>query len=417
MTKKLVGIGLAVMTTLLALVVLWQFRNVVIYVLISLTLAAALRPLVNRLVGGSLVVRVAWILLYVVALGGFSFLLFKTGKTALDEIQQLAQTVSVQDAWQLPKWPVGSSFQQALVARLPLPSQLFQAFTGEQGQLVLPTLLGFTQGIAGFVSAFIIILFLSIYWTINQVHFERLWLSLLPSDQRKRARGIWRTIEPDLGAYIRSEIVHSLLAGLLLGLGYWALGSPYPMLLATAGALACLIPVIGVVLAVIPPLLVGLLTGVQLSIFTVFYTLIVLIALGVWVKPRLFNRKWDNPILTIIILFALASAFGLPGIIIAPPISAICQILWNLLVSHRLASGAAAQISDLKERQERLRDAINGMDEPPLPLVTSSMERLNHLIEEAEPILQDGLPVEPSEPFQPPQPVIAQGESPVSSKP
>ena len=48
MTKRLIVIGTAVMTTLLALVLLWQFRVVVIYVIISLTLAAALRPLVKR---------------------------------------------------------------------------------------------------------------------------------------------------------------------------------------------------------------------------------------------------------------------------------------------------------------------------------------------------------------------------------
>jgi len=57
MTKQLVGFGTAVMTTLLALVVLWQFRIAVVYVLISLTLAATLRPLVNRLVGRGFVVR------------------------------------------------------------------------------------------------------------------------------------------------------------------------------------------------------------------------------------------------------------------------------------------------------------------------------------------------------------------------
>ena len=132
-------------------------------------------------------------------LGGFGFLLFLTGKTAIDEIQQLAQTVSVQDKWILPVWLEGSSFQQTLVAQLPPPSKLFEAFTGNQGQLVLPALLGFTQGIGGVVSGLLIILFLSIYWSINQIHFERLWLSLLPSGQRKQARGIWRTIEPDLG--------------------------------------------------------------------------------------------------------------------------------------------------------------------------------------------------------------------------
>ena len=269
MIKQLVRFGAAVMTTLLALVVLWQFRTVVVYVLISLTLAAALRPLVSRLVRRGFVVRVAWILLYLVVLGSFGFLLFLTGEAAINEIQQLAHTVSVQDEWTLPVWLEGSSFQQALVLRLPPPSKLFEAVTGDQGQLVLPAILGFTQGIGGVVSGAIVILFLSLYWSINQIHFERLWLSLLPSGQRKQARDIWRTVESDIGAYVRSQVVQSLLAGLLLGLGYWLLGSPYPALLALTGALACLIPMVGIVLAVFPVLLVGLLTGVQLSLFTV----------------------------------------------------------------------------------------------------------------------------------------------------
>jgi predicted PurR-regulated permease PerM len=410
------------MTTLLALVVLWQFRIVVVYVLISLTLAAALRPLGNRLVGRGFVVRAAWILLYLVVLSSFGFLLFLTGENAINEIQRLAHSVSVQDAWRLPIWLEGSSFQQALSVRLPPPSILFEAVTGDQGQLVLPAILGFTQGIGGVVSGVLVILFLSIYWSINQIHFERLWLSLLPSGQRKEARGIWRTVEPDIGAYIRGEVIQSILAGLLLGLGYWLLGSPYPALLALAGALACLIPVVGVALAVIPVLLVGLLTSVQLGLFTALYALAVLIALGVWVKPRLFNRRWDNPILTVVLLIAMADAFGLLGIIVAPPLSVICQILWSRLVSRRAVSGAAVQVSDLKERQELVWEAIRAMDEPPLALVTSSMERLTQLIEKAEPILQAGLPAadlqaEPFGPFHSPQPVTAEGRLPVPQNP
>jgi hypothetical protein len=134
--------------------------------------------------------------------------------------------------------------------------------------------------------------------------------------------------------------------------------------------------------------LVGLLTSVQLSLITVLYTLVALLALGIWVRPRLFDRRWDNPILTIVLLIALQNAFGLLGILIAPPLSAAFQILWKLLVSHRQASGAAAQVSDLKERQERLWAIIGAMDEPPPALVASSMERLAELIEKAEPVLQ-----------------------------
>ena len=269
MTKQLVVFGTAVMTTLLALMVVWQFRIVVLYVLVSLALAATVRPLLTGWSRRKLMRRLGLILFYLIGLGTFGFLVFLAGRFAIGDIQHISQTLSVQGTWRLPVWLEGSSFQQLLVAWLPTPDKLFVAITGEQGQLVLPALLGFTQGIGGVVSAVLVILFLSIYWSINQIHFERLWLSLLPSGQRKQARGIWRTVEPEIGVYIRSEIIQSLLAALLLGFGYWLLGSPYPTLLALVGALAWLIPVVGAPLAIILPLIIGLLTSVQLSLFTV----------------------------------------------------------------------------------------------------------------------------------------------------
>jgi len=398
MTKQLAIYGTAVMTTLLTLLILWQFRIAVIYVLISLTLAAAIRPLVQRLVGRVFVIRIAWILLYILVLASFTFLLFLTGKAIVSEIQSISQNASVRDAWLVPSWLEGTTFQKTIFAQIPSPSKLFNAVTGEQGQLVLPTMLGFFQGIGGILSAFFVILFLSIYWSVNQVHFERLWLSLLPSGQRRQARGVWRTIEPDIGAYIRSELIQSILAGMLFGLGSWLIGSPYPALLALVGALACLIPVIGEALALIIVILAGLMTSVQISLFTGLFALLVLVAMRIWIKPRLFNRGWDNPILTVILLIAMADAFGLAGVIVAPPLSVICQILWSRLVSHRLDTTDAAQLSDIKEQQVQLTELIAAMDEPPPPLVTSSMERLNHLIKKAEPILQMVTLAETSDP-------------------
>ena len=211
-------------------------------------------------------------------------------------------------------------------------------------------------------------------------------------------RGIWRTIEPETGAYIRSQLVHSVLAGLLFGFGYWLIGSPYPAFLALVGALACLIPLVGAVLALISILVVSLMTSVQLSLFMILYTLVILIALRIWVKPRLFNPRWDNPVLTLVLLMGLADAFGLLGLIVAPPLSAVCQIVWDRVVSHREVPGAATQISDLKERQIRLWDTLNSMEKPPPPLVISSMERLTGLREKAEPILQAAQMFEPTEP-------------------
>ena len=391
MTKKLVTIGTAVMSTLLGLLIIWQFRNVLVYVLVSLTLAAAMRPLIKRLTGRKIYVIIVWVLIYIIALFGFGFFLFLTGKTAIGELEQLAKSLSVQNEWVLPAWLNGSSIQLALVSWLPPPSMLFETLTGSEGQFVLPAVFGISQGFGGVISGVIFILLLSIYWSISQITFERLWLSLLPSDQRKRARSIWRHVELDIGKYIHAQIIQSLLAGILFFIGYWLLGSPYPAFLSLAGAVVCLIPVIGVVFAVLIPLIVGLLTSVPVSVFTVLYTLIIVISIAVWVKPRLFKRGWSNPILTVILLITFADAFGLVGIIVAPLISVIILILWNNLVSHRLAGGASEKISDLKDRRDALWGIIQTLDEESLPLVNSSMERLTDLIEKSEPILQAAL--------------------------
>jgi predicted PurR-regulated permease PerM len=399
MNKQLVKFGAAVMTTLLGLLILWQFRNVVAYVLISLMLAAAMRPLATHLVGKRLPVRLAWIFLYLVILGGLGFLLFLSIENAINEIQLLLKTLSVRDKWVLPVWLHGSSFQQTLISRLPAPSKLVEAITGDQGQLVLPALLGFSQGFSSVVSGILIILFLSIYWSINQVLFERLWLSLLPTDLRKKARGAWRVIESDVGVYLRSEVIQSLVAGVILGFGVWMLGSPYPALLALAGTIACLVPVVGIVLIVILVLLVGLITSVPLGLITALFALILFISVDLIVKNRVFKLRWDNSILTVVLLIALADVFGVVGLLLAPPLSVVCQILWSRLVIRHSVSGAATNISDLKERQARLWDNIKAMDESPLPLVTSSMERLASLIAKAEPILLAAQPVNTPEPL------------------
>ena len=394
MTKRVAVFAAAVMTTLLALMVLWQFRVVVVYVLISLALAATVRPLVQGWSERGWLARLALILLYLVGLGAMGFSIFLVGRFVIRDVQELARMLSAQGAWILPSWLEGTSFQQVLGTWLPTPDKLFEALTGAQGQLVLPAVLGLTQDIGGFASGAVAIVFLSLYWSISQIHFERLWLSLLPSEWRKHARGVWRTIEPELGAYIRSEMLQSLLAGLLLGLGYWLLGSPYPTLLALIGGLAWLIPVVGAAVAMILVLTLGLLTSVQLSLITALYTVVVLITMQLWLEPRLFRHKARNPILTLVILLAMAEAFGLPGILVAPPLSMVCQILWDLLVTNRLASGAAAQISDLKARQAHLLAAIREMEELPPPVVVSSMERLTDLLDRAEPILTLALPSE-----------------------
>jgi len=384
MTKRVLVIALGIMTTLLGLVIFWQFRVVLIYVLLSLVIAATFRPVSKSESRQSWKTRLLVVLQYLAAFVVAGLLLFIVGRFLIHDFQQLAENLSGQSAWALPRWVEGGPLAQWL----PTPENLFLGITS-QPSMALSAVLGFTESIGSVLSGLVIALFLSVYWSINQNHFERLWLSLLPAEKRKHARNVWRTIEAELGAYSRSEFIQSALAVLALGIGYWLLGSPYPTLLAVTGAIAWLIPVVGGVLALIFPLVIGLLSSPQLAIMSVLYTLLVLVILQVSVEPRLFKIKQDNPLLTFVILLAMADAFGLLGIIVAPPVSVIVQSLWRLLIHENVAPEIVVHISDLRERLAQLQDSIEQMEGPPSPLVISSMERLTDLLEKAEPILEN----------------------------
>lgn len=390
MIKNVVRVGLAVLTTIMAIVIFWQFRTAVVYVLISLILAASIRPLFTRLIGKRIIIRILWIFIYLIVFFGLGTLLKFAVQTAVTELQMIADGVSAQDKWTLLLWSDNKGLQ-SLFQRLPSPSVLFEAVVGNEGELLVSALFGVVQGVGGIIAAIAIILVLSVYWSISQIHFERLWLSILPTDQRKRVRSIWQTIERAIGAYVRGQVLHSILVGIALWLGYWLIGSSSPALLALVGTVGSLIPVVGLFLVVFTTLMVGLLTSVQISLFTVLYTIVILTALGIWVKPRLVNRFWDNPILTLVLLIALADSIGMVGFIIAPPLSVVIQILWNQLIKHPMKTDPASVLSDLKERMVHLRATVNEMEEPRLPLITSSIERITELLDEAEPVLKEGI--------------------------
>jgi predicted PurR-regulated permease PerM len=390
MTKRVFIIALGIMTTLLGLVALWQFRVVFIYVLLSLVIAATFRPISSGESRHSIRTRILLVLQYVVAVVVIGLLVFIVGRFLINDFRQLAQSLSTESMWVLPGWLQGGP----LANWLPTPENLFLGVTS-QPSVALSAILGFTESIGNVLSGLVIAFFLSVYWSINQNHFERLWLSLLPAEQRKHARNIWRTVEADLGAYSRSEIIQSVLAVIALGVGYWLLGSPYPTLLAVTGAIAWLVPVVGGVLALVLPFVIGMLNGPLLALLSVLYTLVVLVILQVSVEPRLFKIKQDNPLLTFVVLLAMADAFGLLGIIVAPPISVILQSLWRLLINENVSPETVLHVSDLKERQALLQAKIDQMEGEPPPLVISSMERLTSLLEKAEPILETLPPPEP----------------------
>jgi len=290
------------------------------------------------------------------------------------------------------RWPVsGTQFERSLAERLPPSEDLYASLSGEKAVQMAQAVLGITTNALGFGGSLAMIFILSIYWSADNIHFERLLLSLLPVEQRARARSVWRGIEKGVGAYIRSELIQSFLAGILLWLGFWLMGLDFPVLLALLGALAWLIPWYGALLAVIPAMLAGLGGGLGLGILAAAYTMAVLMVQEWVIEPRIFRRHSYSSLVLVLVILVLTDAFGLVGLILAPLASAAVQIAFKYLVhppitaiASRAEGPEASQgIRALEARLAQVRTDMEGCTEPLPPEVGNLALRLEGLIADA----------------------------------
>jgi putative permease len=393
--KQLAIYAATVIATLAGLFVLWEFRSVLGVFLLSLVAAATVRPIIARLTTRGVPLAAAMLLTYLLGLGLVVALLYLVGNSLMTEIERVANEVAVTYESTRLRWMDGSDLEQALHARLPTPEELYSSLTGEQGGLVVRGLFGVTRSFLSILGSLLLVLVLSIYWSADQNHFERLWLSLLPAEQRVRARDIWRAVELGVGAYMRSELIQGSIGVLLLGFGYYALQLPYPILLALIGSLIWLIPIVGVFFALIPVTLVALPLGMGTTALAAAFTLVVLLLLELAIDPRFFNRRRYSSLLIVLTMLPMAEVFGIVGLIFAPPIAAAIQIFFTTLYSARtvqLAAEPLTQWDELEQRLAHLRATPPPSGEPAPPEIESMMNRLESLLKRAKPVLPARLP-------------------------
>ena len=376
-----------VVTVAATLAILWQVRVVILLFVLSLFAAAFVRPLVRRLTERGLPRVAALLLVYlggiILALVGFYLL----SNGIARELEVLGTRLTVGYQYVRDVWPERGAFQQVVAARLPPLDVLYEAITAQQGQVLAEALLDVGADLVAVISGLIVVLVLSIYWSADREHFERLWLSLLRPEHRTRAREIWRATETGVGVYLRTELVQLVSALILLGSGYVVMDVPYPTLLALIGGLAWLIPVVGFVLTIIPAFLGGLAVSQAVAFLAVLYTVGVLLTLELIVEPRLFGqRHLYSPLLLVVLLIPLAESYGLLGFLAAPPLAVTLQsLLINLTRRRRTKIEAVYPSARIAELQEQFAAVeLQSADlQASAPEVASMMERLGGLLDEA----------------------------------
>lgn len=388
-------IAAVVLATLVGLIVLWQLWWAVLLFLLSLALSAALRPSYEQLVELGWPKALAMLGTYVLILVTFVFLVGLSIARVTDEFQRAPADFRELNDHLVATWSHGTWLQQSIVRTLPPPEQFFTTLVGRHGAEILQSVVGTAFTVLGSLGDFLVVVVLSIYWTLDRQHFERLWLSLVPIRQRTAGREIGRAVESEAGAYIRSELVQSLLAGMVLWLIYQALGLHYAATLAVLAALARLIPWVGALLSLAGLAILtapALVLGEPLVLLRVGIALVLTIgvfaALELVVEPRLFDRRRYNMFFIALGILAITDLLGILGLLLGPMLAVAIEVFLEQSLRLRSTAAATQPVVSLEEQLARLRATIDSTPDAP-PELASIVERLSALVAEARPVVAE----------------------------
>jgi len=218
-----------------------------------------------------------------------------------------------------------------LIARA---GDLLNTLTERVSGLGFERLKGALFGVFNLILAPILVFFMLLYRD-----FFKTWLvRLMPLSERDFLVKLGDKINRSLEKFILAMLLDCLLVGLLCAVALWLLDVQFPLLNGLLAGAASIVPVLGGIVAVIPPAFLGYARSGDLTIIPkvcASYFLIYVIIEGNLIKPIIMRKTLKlNPLAVIFSLMAMGELLGFWGIVLAVPLAAVVKLCANEV--HRL---------------------------------------------------------------------------------
>jgi len=177
--------------------------------------------------------------------------------------------------------------------------------------------------------------FLVYFMLTWQHHVRSATVMLFPLENRHNAY----TTLGLISKMIRSFMVGNLLIGLFVGVAstliFWILHLPFFYFIGFISGYLSLVPYMGVLLAMLPPLFVGIANINSADVFTIMGTVLILhlLAMNVLYPKVMGNRLQLNPLALTMSLLIWAWLWGAVGLLLAIPITAAMKIIFDNVAS------------------------------------------------------------------------------------
>jgi len=301
-----------------------QIKEVIILLFVSLMVALALDPLVQKLAQRrfprSLSVILIMILL-VAVIGGLVTLLITpiVSQTQLfiEQFPRLIETVVKNGAIDSVVKNIGQTLGQQIASA--------------SGGLIKVTIDVFT-GVASLVS----ILAFASYMLIDLNNIKTSFLGLFNSKQRQLTKETLDEIERRLGSWVRGQLILMILVGVGVFIGLTILGIPYAVPLAVIAGILELVPLIGPILSAVPAVIVGFAASPVLGLGVIGLFILIQQLENNLIVPKVMQRAVGfNPLVTMLAILIGGRLLGIAGALLAVPVTLLGVIIVRNTLTYK----------------------------------------------------------------------------------
>lgn len=326
---------LKIIGSLLFVYFLFLIRDVIVLLMISFILAAALEPAVDKLqkklkfprwLGAisiySLFIAVIYIFISIVAP-----ILSEQAKAIIsnkdDYIGDIQSTIS--------SFP--QSYQDPIrnfISEIPTEIKSWQV--GGISHRV--------SGVFSGISSFFVVLVISAYVLSLKNGMKQTISAFVPENRRKIFTKIFGDITRKVSLWFRGQMLLSLTVGIVTYIGLSIMHVPYALVLAMVAAFTELIPIVGPILGAIPAVLIALFVSPLMALIVgLFYVFVQQLENHILVPQVMKKAVGLNPIIIISSMLIGAKLLGILGIIIAVPVASAISVIIKEWPKKEVRSG------------------------------------------------------------------------------
>lgn len=309
----------SILTTLCLLAafwLIWQIQDLLLLFFVSLLIAFALLPFIERLERKKVGRFWACLLIYALVLGVFLLIIgfgippvVEQTTLFVSQLPKLLQSILANPSWA----PVSRQFAEEAARQLASAS----------GSILTVTL-----GIFNSFFALVTIFVFSFYFSLEYEKSSRWLLGLLTDSVRKRTEESIEQIELKIGAWVRGEFVLMLAIAILSYIGLTVLRVPYALPLSLIAGLLEIIPVIGPIVSAVPAVIVGFSVSNVLGFGVLALFILIQQLENTLIVPRVMEKVIGfSPLLTMGVILVGGRLFGVGGAFLAVPVALFIQVL------------------------------------------------------------------------------------------